>query len=131
MPAIVWRRSMKPDILGSGFMTAWRIMASPVWLLLRVWSPRNMATGSKPIGGTVVNNLKSYAFIKKLRPEDNLFKINRTRAWKIIKAAARRRIPFPASPTFFLCRKSSKNFREAKIVPLSNPPFSERSACAD
>ena len=24
------RRSMKPDILGSGFMTAWWIMASPV-----------------------------------------------------------------------------------------------------
>ena len=30
MLAILCRRSMKPDILGSGFMTAWWLMASPV-----------------------------------------------------------------------------------------------------
>ncbi|OGD23210.1 MAG: hypothetical protein A2Y69_07390 [Candidatus Aminicenantes bacterium RBG_13_59_9] len=55
MLAIVWRRSMKPDVLDSGFMTAWWIMASPVWLLLRVWSPRNTAIGSRPTGVTAGN----------------------------------------------------------------------------
>jgi len=49
------RRSMKPDILASGFMTAWWLMASPVWLLLPVWFPRNTATGSRPIVGTAVS----------------------------------------------------------------------------
>lgn len=45
----------------------------------RVACPNNLA-----------HNLKSYAFDKKLRPEDKLFGINRTRAWKIIKAAAKK-----------------------------------------
>jgi transposase len=43
---------MKPDILGSGFMTAWSLMASLAWLLPQVWFPKNTATGSKPIGET-------------------------------------------------------------------------------
>ncbi len=54
-PAIPTKRSMKPDSLDSGFMTGWWIIASPAWLLLRVWFPRSTATGSRPIGGTAVN----------------------------------------------------------------------------
>jgi hypothetical protein len=38
---------MKPDIFNSGFMTAWWIRSAPVWLLLRVWSLKSMATGSR------------------------------------------------------------------------------------
>ena len=45
MLAIKCRRSMKPDILVSGFMTAWWPTAFPVWSRLRVWFPKNMATG--------------------------------------------------------------------------------------
>jgi integrase/recombinase XerD len=45
----------------------------------RVACPNNLA-----------HSLKSYAFDKKLRPEDKLFDIHRTRAWKIIKAAAKK-----------------------------------------
>ena len=32
-----------------------RLHDRPAWLLLRVWFPRSTATGSKPIGGTVVS----------------------------------------------------------------------------
>jgi integrase/recombinase XerD len=49
--------------------------------------------GRKPRRVACPNNLahrlKSYAFDKKLRPEDRIFKINRSRAWTILKAAAR------------------------------------------
>ena len=45
----------------------------------RVACPNNLA-----------HALKSYAFDKKLGSEDKLFGINRTRAWKIIKAAAKK-----------------------------------------
>src|SRR3974377_646617 len=55
MANINCRRFMKPDILASGFMTAWWLMASPIWLLLPVWFPRNTATGSRPIVGTAVS----------------------------------------------------------------------------
>jgi integrase/recombinase XerD len=50
--------------------------------------------GHKPRRVACPNNLahrlKSYAFDKKLQLEDKLFGINRTRAWKIIKAAAQK-----------------------------------------
>jgi integrase/recombinase XerD len=50
--------------------------------------------GGKPRRVACPNNLahrlKSYAFDKKLRDEDKLFGIKRTRAWKIIKAAAQK-----------------------------------------
>jgi integrase/recombinase XerD len=50
--------------------------------------------GRKPRRVAFPNNLahslKSYAFDKKLKPEDKLFDMHRTRAWKIIKAAAKK-----------------------------------------
>ena len=33
----------EPDILASGFMTAWWLMAPPVWLPLQVWCPGTAA----------------------------------------------------------------------------------------
>jgi integrase/recombinase XerD len=39
---------------------------------------------------SLAHRLKSYAFDKNLRPEDKLFGINRTRAWKILKAVAQK-----------------------------------------